>query len=826
MRITRLAHMDSRELSWRATAAVRTALDYAAFSIRPPRWDRRTLVKVLAAHPELEPAQRAARAEDWSGAQRSLACHFAGRPPRFLIAPPLRPALVAAIKRAFPGGERAAAARADRIVRGEYDLLGYRALRFDGWQHDPVHHAEAPSAFWASVEFLDPRHGDHKIIWELNRHQQFLALGQAFWLTGDSTYRNRFIEELTSWLGANPPLMGINWASMLELAFRSLSWLWGLEFFASEDTNEREPWIVDLLVGIDRQLSHVERNLSYYFSPNTHLLGEALALYVCGRALPELRASRRWEATGRRILVDEMSRQIGADGVHRERSTHYHRYTLDFYLLALAVARITGDEAAADFERAAARLALAARRLADDRGRLPHFGDDDGGRLAPLGDRAADDLRDTLAVASVLVNREDLATGALPEEALWWLAHPALRQDDRLAPSRPLRPSWSISAALPDCGYYVSRSARGDHLVIDGGQHGFKNGGHAHADALSLTLTLAGTPLLIDCGTACYTTNPEVRDRMRSSALHNTVVVDDRSQSIPSGPFHWSHVANGVVRRWRANDGFDYFDGAHDGYRPLVHRRHVLAMHGDLLVVADLIDGAGHHSAAVHWHIDPRWNVTVDGSRAVLTQNGERVEIVVPGGMLERFEGDAATGLGWHAPVYGRVEPTTTLRATQVGATPFWMISVFSLDVTNAVRSAEIVPVWAEAGTLRESLGLRIERQSSTDWLVIAEPIDAAIAPTWRIAELETDARMLFCRVAEPRRVTRLALVDGSLVRTSGRRAFQLALPRVVPDLHLDLRAEPRIAGPLFGARLVVGGEERPVAMERRATARAQDQEA
>jgi hypothetical protein len=825
MRIARLAQMDSRELSWRATAALRAAVDRAAFSIRPPRWDRRALVKALAPDPELERARQAARAEDWSGAQRSLARHFAERRPRFLIAPPVRSDLVASVKRAFPGSEAAAAARADRIVRGEYDLLGYQALRFDGWQHDPVHHAEAPSVFWASVEFLDPRYGDHKIIWELNRHQQFLALGQAFWLTGDVTYRKRFIEELTSWLHANPPLTGINWASMLEIAFRSLSWLWALNFFVGDD-GDGECWVVDLLVALDRQLSHVERNLSYYFSPNTHLLGEALALYVCGLALPELRASRRWAATGRRILVDEVSRQIGADGVHRERSTHYHRYTLDFYLLALAVARITEDEAAADFERAAARLALAARLLADDRGYVPHFGDDDGGKLAPLGERAADDLRDTLGVASVLVSREDLAIGPQPEETFWWLSHPALRRGDRSAGARPLRPAWSMSAALPDSGYYVSRSARGDHLVIDGGQHGYQNGGHAHADALSLTLTVAGMPFLIDCGTACYTTSAELRDRMRSSALHNTVVVDDRSQSIPSGPFHWSHVANGAVRRWRTNDGFDYFDGTHDGYQPLVHRRHVLAMHGDLLVVADLIDGAGQHTAAVHWHIDPRWAVAVEGSRAFLTQGGERIEIAVPEGTLERFNGDAGSGLGWHAPVYGRVEPTTTLRATRGGAAPFWMVTVFSLDVANAVRSAEIVPVWAEAGTLRESLGLRIARHASTDWLVLAEPNDAAVAPTWRIAEFETDARMLFCRVGEEGRVTRLALVDGSLVRTSVRRAFQLALPRVVPDLHLDLRAEPRIAGPIFGARLVVGGQERPVSLERRATARAENREA
>ena len=34
--------------------------------------------------------------------------------------------------------------------------------------------------------------------------------------------------------------------------------------------------------------AHIERYPSYYFSPNTHLTGEALSLYVVGTALPRM----------------------------------------------------------------------------------------------------------------------------------------------------------------------------------------------------------------------------------------------------------------------------------------------------------------------------------------------------------------------------------------------------------------------------------------------------------------------------------------------------------------------------------------------------------
>ena len=193
--------------------------------------------------------------------------------------------------------------------------------------------------------------------------------------------------------------------------------------------------------------------------------------------------------------------------------------------------------------------------------------------------RAPDDLRDSLAIAAALVNRPALQVERAPEEALWLLGSNAAISH---------QPSAMSSGALRDTGYYVSR-AGGSHLVIDGGPHGYQNGGHAHADALSLTWAVNGAPLLIDPGTACYTTDAAMRDRMRSTALHNTLTLDNRSQSLPRGPFHWSHVANGQVHRWRTDQGFDYFDGSHDGYRPIEHRRRVLAIHGDLIVVADFV---------------------------------------------------------------------------------------------------------------------------------------------------------------------------------------------------------------------------------------------
>jgi uncharacterized heparinase superfamily protein len=798
--LARLRRFDLAEIAWRMRGAADIAGGRVRSALKAPAWDRRDLASALGAGGETAPVVRALTAEDWARAHALLVTHFTNQPARFVIAPAMREQVVAEIALRFPASARDAAERADRMLAGRYDLLGYRDLPFDGkhWHRDEVHGKTAPLIFWSQVPYLDPSCGDHKIIWEINRHQHWMELGRAYWLTGDERYRAECLAQLDSWLTENPPLMGVNWASMLELGFRAISWIWALNFFVGSDHADRSPWLVDLLLGLDRQLAHIERHLSYYFSPNTHLLGEALALYVGGRTLPELTASARREATGRRILVQEITRQILVDGGHCERSAHYHRYTLDFYLLALAVARLTGDPVAAHFERTCVRLAEAARALADDTGRLPHIGDDDGGSVLPLARRPTDDARDSLAIAAALTGQTELLVGAPPEEVWWLLGHESFAAGV-LRLERPHTPAGPGSVALPATGYYISRQD-GDHLIVDAGPHGYMNAGHAHADALSLTFTRRGTPLLIDTGTGCYTVSPLTRDRFRSTPLHNTLTLNGRSQSLPRGPFHWRHMANGVSRRWQTTSRFDYFAGMHDGYLPFVHVRHVLLLHGDLLVIADCIAHSSKASkatkaskeerestqAAVHWHLDPAWAVALRENGAVLTTADQSVELVIEGGAVEHFHGDEATGLGWHAPVYGSVEPTSTLRISSAATAPFWMVSVFGLDPANAVHTVRLESLGGNSMAFLSATAVGIGRACSRDHLVIAEPREMSGAGMWRSDNIESDAAMLFTRSVGAA-ITDLAVVDTTIVRGTGDPRLDQRHPSRVPNSYITL---------------------------------------
>ena len=799
-RFARVLRMPLGEIGWRARERARIGRDRLACRLTAPRWDRAAIGGVLAPAAVDHSMRRLIARKDWRAVHRALGALLRARPARFPIDPAGAVELRDEILARWPHAAADASRRADGIMGGRYDLLGYRGLSYDGpagrvdWHFDPVHRRRAARVFWADVDFLDPANGDHKVIWEINRHQHWLALGRALWLTRDRRYGWAIVSQLEDWLDANPPLIGVNWASMLELGLRSLSWLWALHLLLA-DTDEgaagraQTPWLVDLLPALDRQLRHVEQNLSRYFSPNTHLTGEALALYTAGVALPELAASPRWIRTGRRYLLGEIDRQICPDGGHAERSMHYHRYTLDFYLLALLMAERAGDtDAVARFTDAATRLAVFARSLADDAGRLPLIGDDDGGMLWPIAGRASDDARDSLALAAVVLGRPDLAPWGVPEEVFWIAGRTAIEQEPFVETSRagaePLP-----SRAFPDTGYVALRDGAGGHLVFDAGPHGYMNAGHAHADALSITLRLRDRSLLVDPGTATYTTDPALRDRMRCAAGHNTLVLDGQPAAVPAGPFHWRSRADARLAAARHNPAFDGVEGscdAHDGAR---HRRTVFRAPGGGWLIVDEVLGRGHHAAELHWHFDPAWMVTADTARRLHARHfdGAGAWIVHDGDATRLYHGDEPSGLGWVAPAYGTLLPAWAARVSRTSRAPF--------SVATWIGPGGAAPVLARIAAECDpggspAVAVRVLQQDAA-WTTMLRAGEGAVRETrgCGVGAYQTNARLLHYGTRGGRLVS-LAACDASHVLALRDGWLSLAADEPVDDVHVELAGD------------------------------------
>ncbi|HQR31407.1 MAG TPA: alginate lyase family protein [Blastocatellia bacterium] len=526
----------------------------------------------------------------------------------------------------FSSQREAIIARANRVLAGKFDLLGYDGLEFGSpvdWHLEPISNKRTPLSHWSKIDFLDPEvAGDKKITWELNRHQFLVTLGQAYWVTGDERYADCFVTLVSSWMDANPPGRGINWASSLEVAFRAISWLWAFHLFASSPRLTPK-FTLRFLKFLTAFGNHVEKYLSFYFSPNTHLTGEALSLFYLGVALPELKNAEKWRSSGLKILQDQLYTQIRGDGVYFEQASYYHRYTADFYTHLLVLGRAARIALPPELEQSLAKMFDHLMWITRPNGSSSFVGDDDGGRLVMLGVRRSDDFRDTLATGVAISGRSDwkFVAAEAAVETLWLLGPDGLAQFDKVNAQLPEKLNHTFS----ESGYFVQRDGwlpESAYLLIDCGPHGSLGCGHAHADALSLEFSAGGVQWLTDSGTLTYTGKTELRNYFRSTAAHNTAEVDGQSQSVASGPFSWSHIAESKLGDFIATENFGYFSGSHNGYErladPVTHTREVLFLKSSVeslmppyLIVRDRFDAREHHRYVLNYHFSPNCRASV-----------------------------------------------------------------------------------------------------------------------------------------------------------------------------------------------------------------------
>lgn len=636
--------------------------------------------------------------------ERSAVAFFAG------VADEGTPALLTA---RWPEAAREVLAGADRTLAGRFDLLGYRDLSFGDpvdWHLDAVAGRRTPLVHWSRFDPLDAAVvGDSKVVWELNRHQWMVELGQAYALTRDERYAEAFAAYVRGWHDANPVGRGINWSSSLEVALRLMAWSWTLVLFRGSRAVSPE-----LFLGLRRSIqdhaSHVERYLSHYFSPNTHLTGEALGLFYAGTVFPELRGARRWRERGAAILVRELARQVLCDGVYFEQSTCYQRYTVEIALHFLILCARTGIVVPMSLVDRVKKMLDFLVAVRSPRGDVPQVGDSDGGSLLPLARRSSGDFGGVFSVAAAWFGRADYAwaagRGAQPE-VLWMLGPSGLSELESI---RPAPPTGRPSRLFAEGGYAVMRDGwepGSHHLVFDVGPLApAGSGGHGHADLLSVQCTAFGEPFLVDAGTGTYA-DETWRSFFRSTAAHSTVTVDGASQAECVGPFAWDERPGAILRQWISTDAFDFADAEHDAFGrlpdPVRHRRRVLFVKPRYWVVVDDVMGTQPHRVEVRFQfgdvpvtLEPeRWARATSGGRGLLVRSFASAPLQV---RLRR--GSSEPMEGWISTDYGRRQPAPVLVYAAVARLPLRVVTLVLPSADPATPPPSVRPLVLEGGGL------------------------------------------------------------------------------------------------------------------------------
>jgi len=450
--------------------------------------------------------------------------------------------------------------RADEILAGE--IMGQRLTYPITWDFSPD--------------------GAHEWTHFLNRCHFLRPVLREYVETKEHKYLKYIEEVISHWIRGNPVPLGSNggagpaWET-LSVAWRIREWLKFIKVLwnsprCSEETKSlifRSCW------------EHCRHLMEHRGHPNNWIIMESGALALAGMEMPVFKESSLWRREGITRLSKEIGRQFMADGVHYECSPLYHALCLGMLLEVRETAGKYGIilpvEFHAPLERASDYLGALCR---------PDF------TWASLNDSGGvtGDYSPVMRMAGKAFGREDFI----------WLG---TRGAKGKAPKKRTVLFRSAGIAVIRSGWEETSHS----LLFRAGPPGMS---HVHADVLSLDISVAGVPCLVDPGITAYAPGP-FSHWYRSAAAHNMILIDGNGPIRFGLPYRKRIQPTGDVLFFSDADGKPLIGGVCRDYRGVDERavisvtRKAALFDGDCWIITDLIAGEGDCRVAVCWQFFP-----------------------------------------------------------------------------------------------------------------------------------------------------------------------------------------------------------------------------
>jgi hypothetical protein len=532
----------------------------------------------------------------------------------------------------------------------------------------------------------DPYPADEEWLIEFSKLYEGLDLAHAYGRTGDHRYLAAWQLLVGSWIDLVP----VDRHSSDVLARRVQNWVYAWQGFARAPGFPGLDPVLErrILASIAEQADHLASHLT---AERNHRTLELYALLVVFLALPALDPDGGRAADALRLLGENLLTDVWADGVHRERSTHYHLIALRSFVAARVNATRYGLPLPAGYDQ---RLAAGCRfglHLHRPDGEIPATSDSDGGSY-----------RDLLL----------LAGQELDDPELRWFGSAGAEGT----------PPAEVAVDFPVGGYHVQRSGweGGDQerfLLLGAGPLG--DGGHGHYDALAVEVYGRGRPLLVDPGRYTYaepapgSDGPNWRHRFKGTAAHSTVLVDGLDQTPyrrgkPKGP-----TAFGRLLGRHRGDGLDVLTAEAVSPRyDAVHRRSVIFVRDGYWLVVDVLRAPRDHSYQARWQLAAG---RPGEPAAVLHDRADGPGLEAPGMLLALPPRHTARlEQGWVSREYGVRQPAPVL-VEDAGPVTDAVFATLLLPTGERPADPARLPAVHLEGGLREPLRLTVELPGPDD---------------------------------------------------------------------------------------------------------------
>ena len=455
--------------------------------------------------------------------------------------------------------------RAEKIFQGRYELLGREYLLKEiNWHKDFNSGKVWEKKHFSTLEY--DTEGDKKVPWELSKCQHFVTLGLAYRQTKEKKYFEEYKKQLLNWIGENPYEIGINWVTPMECAIRAINWIQAYQLCKEEYTEE-------LTIELSKQLylhgKFIRKNMEWSPAKENHYLSNCMGLFFIGTFFKNGKETQSWKEFAHKELEKEIRNQVSEDGVDYEGSLNYHRLVTEILLLTYILAERNEIAFSQTFKKRLENMHEFIMYYTSPSGKAPAFGDTDNGRILHIWHEDTNDHRDLLSVAAVFFKRPDFKANGKYHERIQLLI------DKEEYTKIEIQDKELQSKAFTD--YYIMRD-RNLFLMIHCGDIGRKGfGGHGHNDQLSFVFSTKNKDYIIHPGTYCYTSDKKIRHELRSTAYHNTLLVNNQEQNKikEETPFDMENNTKAFCFQWQADKTQDIFIGKHLGYKPNIITREI-----------------------------------------------------------------------------------------------------------------------------------------------------------------------------------------------------------------------------------------------------------
>lgn len=639
---------------------------------------------------------------EWSDYQK----HVGARSSR-----PILP-ITSALPKNISWNPQTAILEADRILNGEIKYFSHDFIKtgfLPDWHKDYVSLSGAPrhegsllpqsetlrsdqsnmNRHWSQIS--DDSATDIKFIWEPNRFAFIYTLVRAYVATHDEKYPEAFWALIEDWAQHNPPNTGPNWMDGQEIALRLMAWTFGYFQFSnspSSTSQRKEQFILYVAAHAER----IYKNIDYAISTRSnHTISEAFGLWMVGLLFPELKHAEKYLALGRKLLEQSAVEQIFPDGAYSMYSLNYHRFILHIYLYAIQLGENYQLPFTSSLKTSITKsIEYISHLINPETGEMPAYGSNDGALVLPLNNCDFTDYRPLLQLGWYITKKEFLfEPGPWDEDIFWLCGVSPLSQRERA------RVREKSTLSFPNGGVYLLRSSN-SHALIHCTDSTSRP---SHADQLHVDLWIHGHNIAIDAGTYLYSGQLPWRNGLAHTSVHNTVTVDGKDQMNMVSRFTWTNWSKGKVLKQDKN----LWQGEHDSYKPISHKRTVMALGDDRWLVIDNLNAKESHHYALHWLL-PDFGVQelsapkgYAPARGLLLQtktdgkpSDSRIKIQMGlldgNGNFSIVRADPNSTRGWRSRYYAHKEPAISLmlEATQPQIT-FWSFFGYENDIVEVV---------------------------------------------------------------------------------------------------------------------------------------------